>query len=150
MNSIYLYPSTCFFEGTVMSEGRGTDFPFETFGHPRLENATFTFTPRSIPGKSENPKWKGETCRGMDLRYMRVQPERDGEINLDWLIFAYENFPEKDEFFTAYFNTLAGTAELQQQILDGIPVREIRSGWTAKLAAFKEIRKKYLLYPDFE
>jgi uncharacterized protein YbbC (DUF1343 family) len=86
----------------------------------------------------------------MDLRYMRGQSERDGQINLDWLIFAYENFPEREAFFTAYFNTLAGTAELQQQIVDGIPAREIRSGWSRGIAAFKEIRKKYLLYPDFE
>jgi uncharacterized protein YbbC (DUF1343 family) len=150
MNSIYLYPSTCFFEGTVMSEGRGTEFPFEVFGHPRLENAPFVFTPSSIPGKSLNPKWKGESCRGVDLRYLRDQTQREGQINLDWLIFAYRNFPEKESFFTAYFNTLAGTDELQQQIKDGIPAGEIRSGWSAGIAAFKEIRKKYLLYPDFE
>ena len=150
MNSIYLYPSTCFFEGTVLSEGRGTASPFEVFGHPALENVTFSFVPESIPGKSENPKWKGETCLGMDLRYLRDSKERDRQINLGWLMFAYENFPDKDGFFTAYFDKLAGSAKLRQQIMLGLSAEEIRSSWSEDLAAFKKIRKKYLLYPDFE
>jgi len=150
MNSIYLYPSTCFFEGTVLSEGRGTDFPFEVFGHPLLENTDFSFVPESIPGKSANPKWKGETCLGMDLRYLRESTERDPQINLGWLMFAYENYPEKAAFFTPYFEKLAGTARLRRQILEGKTEEKIRSGWSDGLAAFKKIRKKYLLYPDFE
>lgn len=150
MNSVYLYPSTCFFEGTVFSEGRGTEFPFETFGHPLLENTSFSFVPKSIPGKSANPKWKGETCMGMDLRYLRDSKERDGKINLGWLLFAYNNYPEKEEFFTSYFEKLAGTASLRKQIMEGKTEEKIRSGWTDELAAFKKIRKKYLLYPDFE
>jgi uncharacterized protein YbbC (DUF1343 family) len=150
MNAIYLYPSTCFFEGTVISEGRGTDFPFEVFGHPRLENAYFAFTPESIPGKSTNPKLKGETCMGMDLRYLRNNPQHEGRINLSWLLFAYENFPEKEKFFIPYFENLAGTAHLRQQIMDGMTEDEIRSSWSDQLAAFRKIRKKYLLYPDFE
>jgi uncharacterized protein YbbC (DUF1343 family) len=150
MNAIYLYPSTCFFEGTVISEGRGTDFPFEVFGHPDLENAYFAFTPESIHGKSENPKLKGETCLGMDLRYLRNSKERDRRINLSWLLFAYENFPEKEAFFIPYFEKLAGTAQLRQQIMDGMTGDDIRSSWTEGIAAFKKIRKKYLLYPDFE
>ncbi len=117
MNSVYLYPSTCFFEGTVLSEGRGTEFPFETFGHPLLENADFTFVPESIPGKSANPKLKGESCKGMDLRYLRNSKERDPQINLGWLLFAYENFPEKEAFFISYFEKLAGSAQLRQQII---------------------------------
>lgn len=150
MNAVYLYPSTCFFEGTVMSEGRGTEFPFEVFGHPLLENANFTFVPRSIPGKSANPKWKGETCKGMDLRYLRNSTSRDRQINLGWLLFAYENYPAKDEFFIPYFEKLAGTASLRQQIVDGWTADEIRASWSDDLVAFKNIRKKYLLYPDFE
>jgi uncharacterized protein YbbC (DUF1343 family) len=150
MNAIYLYPSTCFFEGTVISEGRGTDSPFEVFGHPRLENAPFTFVPESIPGKSAHPKWEGETCRGMDLRYLRNSPEREGKVNLEWLLFAYENFPEKEAFFTPYFEKLAGTDRLRQQITGGMTAAEIRSTWSDGIAAFKEIRKKYLLYTDFE
>ncbi|KPL13949.1 MAG: hypothetical protein AMS26_12455, partial [Bacteroides sp. SM23_62] len=127
-----------------------TDFPFEVFGHPRLENAYFAFTPESIPGKSEHPKLKGETCMGMDLRYLRNNPRREGRINLSWLLFAYENFPEKEKFFIPYFENLAGTAHLRQQIMDGMTEDEIRSSWSDQLAAFRKIRKKYLLYPDFE
>jgi uncharacterized protein YbbC (DUF1343 family) len=150
MNSIYLYPSTCFFEGTILSEGRGTEFPFETFGHPLLKNADFTFVPESIPGKSANPKLKGESCKGMDLRYLRNSTEREGRINLSWLLFAYENFPEKEAFFITYFEKLAGSEQLRQQIMKGMTEDEIRSSWSDELAAFKKIRKKYLLYPDFE
>lgn len=150
MNAVYLYPSTCFFEGTVLSEGRGTAFPFEVFGHPLLENADFTFVPESIPGKSANPKWKGETCMGVDLRYLRNNKDRERQINLGWLMFAYENYPEKEAFFIPYFEKLAGTANLRQQIVEGMTEDEIRKGWSNELKAFKKIRKKYLLYPDFE
>jgi len=150
MNSIYLYPSTCFFEGTIISEGRGTDFPFEVFGHPRLQNMYFEFVPKSIPGKSANPKLKGETCMGMDLRYLRNSRKHDQRINLSWLLLAYENYPDKKEFFIPFFEKLAGTARLRQQIMDGMTEDEIRSSWSDELAAFKKIRKEYLLYPDFE
>ena len=150
MNSIYLYPSTCFFEGTVISEGRGTDFPFEVFGHPRLQNMYFEFLPKSIPGKSANPKLKGETCMGMDLRYLRNSRKLDQRINLSWLLFAYENFPDKENFFIPYFEKLAGTAQLRQQIIDGMTEEKIRSTWAKDLMAFNKIRKKYLIYPDFE
>ena len=150
MNSIYLYPSTCFFEGTVISEGRGTAFPFETFGHPLLENAEFTYVPESIPGKSTRPKLEGETCRGMDLRHLRNSTSRDTQLNLSWLLFAYENFPDKDGFFIPYFEKLAGTAELRRQIREGWTEEKIRASWSDELDVFKLIRKKYLLYPDFE
>ena len=150
MNAVYLYPSTCFFEGTVISEGRGTAFPFEVFGHPLLEHATFTFIPESIPGKSTHPKLEGQTCKGVDLRYLRGHEQREGRINLDWLLFAYENFPEKEAFFTPYFEKLAGTGHLRQQIVDGMTSDEIRSTWSKGIRAFKETRKRYLLYPDFE
>jgi uncharacterized protein YbbC (DUF1343 family) len=150
MNSVYLYPSTCFFEGTVISEGRGTEFPFEAFGHPLLENAYFSFVPESIPGKSSNPKLKGENCMGMDLRYLRNSSKRDRQINLAWLLFAYENYPDKEAFFIPYFDNLAGTACLRQQIIEGMTANEIRSSWSDGLAAFKNIRKRYLLYPDFK
>jgi uncharacterized protein YbbC (DUF1343 family) len=150
MNAVYLYPSICFFEGTVISEGRGTAFPFEVFGHPRLEHAPFTFIPESIPGKSTHPKLEGQTCKGVDLRPLRECKQREGRINLDWLLFAYENFPEKEAFFTPYFEKLAGTGKLRQQIMDGLTAEEIRSTWSGDIRAFKEIRKQYLLYPDFE
>ena len=87
---------------------------------------------------------------GMDLRYLRNSKERDRRINLGWLLFAYKNFPDKEEFFIPYFEKLAGTAQLRQQIMDGMTEDEIWSSWTEGIASFKKIRKKYLLYPDFE
>jgi len=106
--------------------------------------------PKSIPGKSANPKLKGETCMGMDLRYLRNSRKHDQRINLSWLLLAYENYPDKKEFFIPFFEKLAGTARLRQQIMDGMTEDEIRSSWSDELAAFKKIRKEYLLYPDFE
>ncbi|HEC41763.1 MAG TPA: DUF1343 domain-containing protein [Bacteroides sp.] len=148
MNSIYLYPSTGFFEGTVISEGRGTDSPFEVFGHPDLRACDFTFTPESRPGASANPKLKGELCLGKDLRYLRDSSEQFAGLNLSWLIFAYQNFPDKENFFIPYFENLAGTAKLRQQIVDGLSEDEISASWQEDLEAFKKIRQKYLIYPD--
>jgi uncharacterized protein YbbC (DUF1343 family) len=150
MNSIYLYPSTCFFEGTVMSEGRGTDHPFEVFGHPELENANFLFTPISKPGAATHPKLEGLACRGMDLRSFREKPPREKTLSLSWLLFAYRNFPDSENFFIPYFDNLAGTDRLRKQIMDGMDEQAIRATWQTDLETFREIRKKYLLYPDFE
>jgi uncharacterized protein YbbC (DUF1343 family) len=150
MNSIYLYPSTCFFEGTVVSEGRGTDSPFEIFGHPDLQNCSFTFIPESKPGAATNPRYMGEKCYGVDLRELRSSgDDRPGKIDLSWVIFAYNNYPDKDHFFTGYFDTLAGTSKLKKQIIMGMTGEEIRETWKEGLKAFQKIRKKYLLYPDF-
>jgi uncharacterized protein YbbC (DUF1343 family) len=148
MNSIYLYPSTCFFEGTVISEGRGTDAPFEVFGHPDLEGREFTFIPKSIPGKAVHPKSEGELCYGTDLRNMRDLEERDPELNLSWLIDAYRDFPDKGSFFITYFENLAGTDKLRRQIENGLSEEEIRASWQEDLEAFRKIRSKYLIYPD--
>lgn len=148
MNSIYLYPSTCFFEGTVISEGRGTDWPFEVFGHPDLQNTGFTFTPESRPGAATNPKFRDELCRGVDLRHFRDSTTRPQAIDLSWLLFAYRNFPDKENFFIPYFENLAGTATLRQQIIDGWPEDRIRASWQEDIDAFMEIRKKYLIYLD--
>ena len=150
MNSIRLYPSTCFFEGTVLSEGRGTDFPFEVFGHPELEKADFVFTPESMPGKSTHPKLEGQLCRGVDLRIYRYKQAGDKKLSLRWLLSAYRNFPDKENFFIPYFDLLAGSDRLKQQIKSGMDENEIRASWSAGLEAFKKIRGEYLLYPDFE
>jgi len=150
MNSVYLYPSTCLFEGTVISEGRGTDYPFEVFGHPDLQNCSFTFIPESKPGAATNPKLLGKKCYGVDLRkYRELGDERPGRINLSWLLFAYNNFPDKENFFTDYFEKLAGTASLRAQIIKGMTEQEIRESWQDGLKNFQKTRKKYLLYPDF-
>lgn len=148
MNSIYLYPSLCFFEGTVISEGRGTDAPFEVFGHPDLQGMDFSFTPEPRPGAASHPKHMGKTCHGRDLRYLRDSLDRPAHLNLSWLISAYRNFPDKENFFIPYFENLAGTARLRQQIRDGWSEEEIRFSWQEDLDAFRRIRSKYLLYPD--
>jgi uncharacterized protein YbbC (DUF1343 family) len=143
-HAILLYPSTCFFEGTVISEGRGTPMPFEVYGHPDLEGS-FSFTPVSVPGASLNPKFRGELCHGEDLR--DFIPE-DGwtRLYLGFLMDAYRKYPGKKEFFTPYFEMLAGTKDLRLQIEAGWNESQIRENWRAGLDRYLEMRKKYLLY----
>lgn len=158
IQSIYLYPSTCFFEGTVLSEGRGTDKPFQVFGHPSLPNTLYAFTPNPNEG-AKNSKLYGQLCYGWDLSgsIEEVRKKVDNKLQLKWLIEAYKLFPEKDKFFIlpksgkmeeSFFNKLAGNNELWQQIRDGKSEAEIRKSWEPALATFKKIRKKYLLYAD--
>lgn len=150
MNAIYLYPSICLFEGTLLSVGRGTDFPFEIFGHPDLQDCNFTFIPEPKPGADTNPLLKGQVCRGIDLRYLRdTGHDRLPKIDLQWLIFAYSHFPDKTKFFTDYFEKLVGNDILRKQIIMGMTEAEIRETWMEGLEKFKLIREKYLLYPDF-
>ena len=148
MNSVYLYPSTCFFEGTVLSEGRGTESPFEVFGHPELQNAEFTFTPVSLPGFSASPKLQDQLCYGVDLRHYRDSIHRRNSINLDWLLEAYQNFPDKENFFIPFFENLSGTTALRNQVIRGLSAEEIRESWRDDLEEFKRIRINYLLYED--
>lgn len=148
-NALYLYPSLCFFEGTIMSVGRGTPFPFEVFGHPDFPDTTFAFTPVSIPGKALHPPFEGMTCRGIDLRdFYELNPGCLGGINLCWLITAYERMKRKEEFFNNYFDKLAGSDALRKNILRGKNEEEIRRSWKADLLKFKKIRSRYLLYGD--
>jgi uncharacterized protein YbbC (DUF1343 family) len=148
--SIYLYPTTCFFEGTVLSEGRGTDKPFKIFGHPSLPKNLYSFTPGSKEGAS-NPKLKGQQCYGWDLSDVKLK-DLNKKIQLKYLIEAYRLFPEKDKFFLAnkFFNKLAGNDVLMQQIRDGVSEESIRNSWQPDIDRFKKTRKKYLLYKDFE
>lgn len=151
--SIYWYPSTCFFEGTVISEGRGTDHPFAIFGHPDFSKNLFSFTPHSNEG-APNPKLKGDVCYGWNLYSPAddVYKAVDNKIQLKWLIQAYKLFPDKDKFFlnNGHFNRLAGNDILMKQLKDGRTEEEIRKSWEPGLSNFKAIRKKYLLYKDFE
>lgn len=154
MASIYLYPSTCFFEGTALSEGRGTDRPFQLFGHPKLPDTLFSFTPRSKEG-AKTPKLLDQICYGWDIGGTNEEVLRkiEGRIQLKWLKHAYAMFPGKDTFFInngSTFNRLAGNDVLIKQIKNGDPESVIKESWKADLDNFKKIRKKYLLYKDFE
>jgi uncharacterized protein YbbC (DUF1343 family) len=160
IQSIYLYPSTCFFEGTVLSEGRGTERPFQVFGHPSLPKNLYAFTPNPNEG-AKSSKLYGQVCYGWDLGGTPEDVLRkvDNRIQLKWLMEAYRLFPNKDSFFIipksgkmeeSFFNKLAGNNELWQQIKSGKTEDEIRKSWQPALSDFKKIRKKYLLYPDFE
>ncbi len=154
MGSIYWYPSTCFFEGTHVTEGRGTDHPFAIFGSPNLPDTLYHFTPHSTEG-AKDPKYKDKLCYGWNIDTVPA-PNR---IELKWLMNAYRLYNNKDSFFIIprhnlpanyYFNILAGNNQLMQQLQQGKTEQEIRDSWQPRLAAFKKIRKKYLLYPDFE
>ena len=145
-NAVYLYPSVCFFEGTCLSLGRGTSFPFQVFGSPDLPDRGFSFTPESVPG-AKNPPLLGVKCYGTDLRdAMKKKLVPKGELNLDWIISAYNDFPQKDKFFTPYFDVLAGGPVLREQIQKGMTARQIRATWQDGLKKFGVIREKYLLY----
>ncbi len=141
--AISLYPSLCFFEGTFISAGRGTNMQFQVFGAPSLPERfyEFTFTPEANEG-AKNPKFKGEVCHGKDLRnYPQLE-----KLNLDWLLEAYVANGKKKDFFNSFFTKLAGTKKLQEQIEKGFTAREIRKTWVEGLKRYEKMRGKYLLY----
>lgn len=153
MAAIYLYPSLCLFEGTVVSVGRGTDKPFQQWGHPAFEGkAKYSFTPETTVGASK-PMYEGKPCYGELIAENDREALRKNEdiFNLKWLIQAYQWYPDKDKFFNSnnFFDKLAGTAKLQQQIKSGMKHDDIRDTWMKDNEAFMKIRKKYLLYTDF-
>ncbi len=152
MQSIYLYPSTCFVEGTVMSEGRGTDKPFQVFGHPTLPNTLYSFTPAPNAG-AKNSKCFYQKCYGWNLSGTNeeILADLNNQMQLKYFLNAYKLFPGKDSFFLKnnFINKLAGNNIFQQQIKDGKSEAEIKQSWEPGLIAFKAIRKKYLLYEDF-
>ncbi len=141
--AINLYPSLCFFEGTFISAGRGTDKQFQIFGAPSLptEKYSFSFIPQSNEG-AKSPKFKGEKCNGKDLRKV----PKMNQINLEWLIDAYNANGNRKDFFNSFFTNLAGTKKLQQQIEQGLSGSEIRDSWEKGLSDFGKIREKYLIY----
>lgn len=154
--SILLYPSLCLFEGTIISQGRGTYMPFTVLGAPALkEQYAFSFRPVSLKGMSETPLHQDTDCYGLDLRHYDVDKLRkSGRLNLGWLIELYKAYPDKARFFDASqskqigsFDKLAGTENLKKQIIAGVSEEEIRRSWEPGLSAFKTLRKKYLLYP---
>lgn len=151
MNAIYLYPSLCLFEGTSISIGRGTANPFEIFGHPSFPKDLYRFIPHSKKGNS-NPSYKNQECYGFNLirNPKKTLKILNKKINLQWIIKAYNLFDRKDHFFNKYFYNLAGTKELSKQIESKMNEEEIRRSWKPGLEKFKKIRKKYLLYEDFD
>jgi len=139
--SVNLYPSLCLFEGTTISIGRGTDYPFQHFGAPYLES-DYSFTPKSGAG-SKLPKHENKVCFGTDLRF---QENYLTTINLDWIIDAYKQCNEKEKFFNNFFDKLAGTDKLRKQIISGKTAAAIKESWKEGLEEFKKIRGKYLMY----
>jgi uncharacterized protein YbbC (DUF1343 family) len=151
MTAIALYPSLCLFEGTIMSVGRGTDFPFQVFGHPHFSSKKFSFTPTSREG-AKSPPLKDTLCYGIDLRDKTKDDFlKSRQINLTWLLGAYQHMADAGhakDFFIPYFTQLAGTDQLRKQIEQGMSEEKIRESWSTGLFGFKAMRKKYLLYLD--
>ncbi|UWY28056.1 DUF1343 domain-containing protein [Flavobacterium sp. TR2] len=139
--SINLYASLCLFEGTNVSMGRGTEKQFQIYGSPYLSKTNFSFTPKPNFG-AKDPLYNGKECFGEDLTaYPKLK-----QLELKWLIKAYQNTSDKTKFFNAFFTKLAGTKKLQQQIESGVSETEIRKTWQKDLEAFKKMRTKYLIY----
>lgn len=145
LSAIYLYPSLCFFEGTPISVGRGTDFPFKVFGHPTFEKYSFSFVPTPKVGAT-SPLLSGKKCNGVSFLEFSEKDLRNTGFTLKYLIDAYNNFPDKAVFFNDFFKKLAGNDVLYKQIKEGKTEDEIRKSWQPELDYFKKIRKKYLLY----
>ena len=155
--SIMLYPSLCLFEGTIISQGRGTYFPFTILGSPKLEGKyTFSFTPTGIKGMTETPLHMNQTCYGLDLRTIdQKEIMQAGKINLQWMMELYRAYPEPEKFFDykqsnqmGNIDKLAGVAEFKEQIKQGISEDSIRRTWEPGLQAYRAKRAKYLIYPD--
>ncbi|MCT4582726.1 MAG: DUF1343 domain-containing protein [Flavobacteriales bacterium] len=152
MTSIYLYPSLCLFEGTNVSVGRGTTTPFQIFGSPFIPSTDFSFIPQPMFG-AKHPKHENKRCHGYDLTAFgdHFMPEL-GELYLHWLTSMYHQSSNPSDFFRkdGFFYLLTGNKKIKQMIEEGKSVKTIRASWKDELNAFKMVRKKYLLYPDFE
>lgn len=140
MQAIRNYPTLCLFEGTAISVGRGTNMPFEIVGFPNYSNETISFMPKAIKGVAENPPFKDKLCYG-------IMVEIDtNEILLEYIIDIYKEYSQKEKFFNSFFNLLIGDKAIKQQIIEGRSAEEIRKSWKKDLDAYKEIRKRYIIY----
>ena len=146
-HSIYLYPSTCLFEGTVCSLGRGTSHPFECYGHPDYKDGSFTFTPRSVAG-AKNPPLKDVECYGVDLRGIDDEQVISDGFNLEYVIDAYNKVGKPEKFFTRMFLLLTGVDYIKEMIIAGNTADEISARWQKDVEDFKVLRRKYLLYEE--
>lgn len=147
MLSIYLYPSTCYFEGTPVSLGRGTDKPFLCYGHPDYKGSNYSFTPHSMPSAPKPPQ-QDKICYGVDLSNMTESEAMQKHLDLSWLIDAYRNLNIGEAFFTPFFEKLIGVSYVREMILQGKSAEEIRACWTDDVERFKQQRKPYLLYAE--
>ena len=149
MRAVYLYSSTCYFEGTVVSLGRGTQFPFETYGHPAMTGYSFSFVPRSIPG-AKSPQFLDEECHGVDLRRKPLRDIWAEKISLEYVIDAYRNLNMGDKFFgkNNFFELLAGVDWFRSMIENGSSAAGISARWASDVENFKSRRAPYLLYPE--
>lgn len=150
MTAIYWYPSLCFFEGTLVSVGRGTDRPFKIVGEPSNNSGTYSFVPESKPGASMHPKHAGETCVGYNLSDSLNAQNLPKKLKISWLLKMYRESGKQEDFFkkNGYFEKLAGTTKLREQIESGTSEEAIRATWANDLDRFKKIREKYLIYSE--
>lgn len=147
MKAIYLYPSTCYFEATPVSLGRGTDYPFEVYGHPDMKGYAFSFTPRSVEG-AKNPPQLNKECHGRDLRGLDNEAIIAQGVNLEYLIDAYNALGLGDKFFTGFFEKLIGDPSIRSKIAAGQSAAQIKASWADDTARFRRQRKPYLLYAE--
>ncbi len=149
LHSVYLYPSICYFEGTTVSLGRGTELSFEVYGHPSFEGkCRFKFTPDAIDG-AKNPRYKGQTCYGRDLRLLDDEEIIRRGVDLSYVIDAYNLMGRPgDEFFTPMFEKLIGRSYVREMIKEGKSAEEIKATWTQEVEEFKKLRRRYLLYAE--
>lgn len=147
MKSIYLYPSTCYFEATPVSLGRGTDKPFQIYGHPNMKGYSFSFTPRSVDG-AKNPPQLNRLCYGVDLTNLSDEEIIAKGINLEYVIDAYNNLNKDDYFFRSFFEKLIGDGNIRKMIKAGKSADEIKATWADDVEKFKKQRKPYLLYAE--
>lgn len=151
MTAIYLYPSICFFEATPASLGRGTDFPFQVYGHPDMRGYKFEFKPQSRPG-AKNPPLLGRLCHGVDLRGITDDEAIAQGVNLEYIIDAYRNLNAStgigDKFFTSFFEKLIGRGDIRTMIEQGLSAEEIKATWADDVARFRQQRRPYLLYDE--
>jgi uncharacterized protein YbbC (DUF1343 family) len=153
MAAVYLYPSLCWFEGTDVSVGRGTDKPFQMIGYPGCTSGKTEFKPVDIQGIAMEPPHEGKICRGHDLEEFGLTfIVTSKALYLDWLKAMYDEYPDKSKFFNApdFFDKLAGSDQLRMQLIAGTSASAIRNSWQKDLAVYKKMRRNYLLYPDFE
>ena len=146
-HAVYLYPSTCLFEGTICSLGRGTDYPFEVYGHPDIKGCDFSFVPRSVAG-AKNPPLRDRLCYGVDLRSVDDEKVIAEGFNLEYIVDAYHRLGVGENFFNAFFEKLVGVDYIRQMIVEGRSVAEIRAKWHDDVEQFKTLRRRYLLYAE--